>query len=212
MTDADQDLRFLAHVIAKADEIREDLGSVNELFDEAAHRRLVDGESASSVQADLDKRIALAQGRASIEADDDVVATAGVSVTPRGTDGVTAGEQLAALSAELDLDADALRETLEAAMAIRAGRPQLERVGRRRQLPPAQPGPARLGGGRRRVAAAGLGRRRSRRAGARAPSRASPSTPSPSSSTSGSGSSSARARTSRSCTSRIRWCSAPPRR
>jgi SNF2 family DNA or RNA helicase len=85
MTDADQDLRFLAHVIAKADEIREDLGSVNELFDEAAHRRLVDGESASSVQADLDKRIVLAQGRASIEADDDVVATAGVSITRAAT-------------------------------------------------------------------------------------------------------------------------------
>ena len=30
----------------KADEIREDLGSANELFDEAAHRRLVEGESA----------------------------------------------------------------------------------------------------------------------------------------------------------------------
>ncbi|HET6496295.1 MAG TPA: helicase-related protein, partial [Thermoleophilia bacterium] len=143
MTDADQDLRFLAHVIAKADEIREDLGSVNELFDEAAHRRLVDGESASSVQADLDKRIVLAQGRASIEADDDVVATAGVSITPSGTDGVTASDQLSALSSELDLDSDSLRETLEAAMAIRAGRPQLQRVdadGSYRLLNPGLPG------------------------------------------------------------------------
>jgi len=32
VTDQDQDLTFLAHVIAKADEIREDLGSANELF------------------------------------------------------------------------------------------------------------------------------------------------------------------------------------
>lgn len=43
ISEQDQDLRFLAHVIGKADDIREDLGSANELFDEAAHRRLVDG-------------------------------------------------------------------------------------------------------------------------------------------------------------------------
>ena len=38
VSDQNQDLRFLDHVIRKADEIREDLGSVNELFDEATHR------------------------------------------------------------------------------------------------------------------------------------------------------------------------------
>ena len=39
VSEADADLQFLAHVIHKADEIREDLGSVNEVFDRAAHRR-----------------------------------------------------------------------------------------------------------------------------------------------------------------------------
>ena len=63
---------FLAHVIRKADEIREDLGSANELFDEAAHRRLVDGESAAVVQARPGPPHRLARGRAAIEADDTI--------------------------------------------------------------------------------------------------------------------------------------------
>jgi superfamily II DNA or RNA helicase len=117
VTDQDQDLNFLAHVIRKADEIREDLGSANELFDEAAHRRLVEGESTAAVQADLDRRVTAARGRAAIEADETV---------ETGADGRAAGDQLGALAAEIDLDPLALRDTLEAAMAIRAGRPQLE--------------------------------------------------------------------------------------
>ena len=117
VTDQDQDLAFLSHVIRKADEIREDLGSANELFDEAAHRRLVEGESISVVQTELDRRVAAARGRAAIEADDTV---------NTGDEGFAAGEQLRDLSAEMDLDPKSLRETLESAMAIRAGRPQLE--------------------------------------------------------------------------------------
>ena len=117
VTDEDQDLAFLSHVIHKADEIREDLGSANELFDEAAHRRLVDGESAAAVKADLDRRVVAARGRAKVEADD---------TTDTGADGRAAGDQLEALASELDLASETLRDTLEAAMAIRAGRPQLD--------------------------------------------------------------------------------------
>ena len=117
VTDQDQDLAFLAHVIRKADEIREDLGSANELFDEAAHRRLVEGESAAAVRADLDRRVTAARGRAAIDADD---------TTDTGAEGRAAGDQLQALAAEIDLDPGAMRDTLEAAMAIRAGRPQLD--------------------------------------------------------------------------------------
>ena len=117
VSDQDHDLKFLAHVIAKADEIREDLGSANAIFDEAAHRRLVDGEPLESVQKDLDRGVKYAGGRATIDADD----------TPEtGTDDDGAVRDLAAIAAEVDLDPVALRETLEAAMAIRAGRPQLE--------------------------------------------------------------------------------------
>jgi superfamily II DNA or RNA helicase len=119
MTDQDQDLRFLAHVIGKADEIREDLGSANELFDEAAHRRLVDGESATAVQQDLDLRIQATRGRATMPADDTIA-------TDQEADGVGASQQMEALAAEFDLDPLTLRATLEAALAIRVGRPQLE--------------------------------------------------------------------------------------
>jgi superfamily II DNA or RNA helicase len=119
MTDQDQDLRFQSHVLAKADEIREDLGSANELFDEAAHRRLVDGESASVVQQDLDARIAATRGRAAMPADDTVT-------TGLDADGVGASQQMEALAAEFDLDPLTLRATLESALAIRVGRPQLE--------------------------------------------------------------------------------------
>ena len=117
VTDRDQDLNFLAHVIRKADEIREDLGSANELFDEAAHRRLVAGESVAAVQADLDRRIAAARGRAAVEAD---------ATIETGAEGRAADERLHALAAELDLDPDSLRDTLEGAMATRGGRPQIE--------------------------------------------------------------------------------------
>jgi superfamily II DNA or RNA helicase len=116
VSDQDQDLRFLAHVIAKADEIREDLGSANELFDEAAHRKLVSGESLSLVKDDLDRQLLKARGRASMNAD----ATVG-----SGEDGIAAASALTALANELDLDATSMRETLETAMSLRAGRPQL---------------------------------------------------------------------------------------
>ncbi|MBK6940543.1 MAG: DNA helicase [Planctomycetes bacterium] len=117
VSDEDQDLRFLDHVLRKADEIREDLGSVNELFDEATHRRLVDGESVLAVKADLDRRIELARGRSKIDAD---------ATVETSSDGSTAERDLEALSAEIDLDPQALRDALESAMAIHAGRPQLE--------------------------------------------------------------------------------------
>jgi len=117
VSDQDDDLKFLAHVIAKANEIREDLGSANELFDEAAHRRLVDGESIAAVQRELDQRIEQARGRAAIEADETIVLPVGAP-TPE--------EDLAATAAELDLDGPALRDTLETALSIHAGRPQLD--------------------------------------------------------------------------------------
>lgn len=117
VTDQDQDLAFLAHVIRKADEIREDLGSANEIFDEAAHRRLIAGESASDVQAALDLRLAQAKGRVRIEAD---------ATLDTGAEWQAAEVQLKALAAEIDLDPAALRDTLESAMAVRGGRPQLD--------------------------------------------------------------------------------------
>ncbi len=118
VSDQDQDLQFLAHVIRKADEIREDLGSANEIFDEAAHRRLVDGQDLDRVQRELERRVEAVRGRAAVDADDTIA-------TDEAGSGAEA-ENLDAIAAEIDLDPDSLRETLEAAMAIRIGRPQLD--------------------------------------------------------------------------------------
>lgn len=120
VTHQDHDLAFLAHVVRKANEIREDLGSANELFDEAMHRRLVEGDSAADVQAELDRRLSDGRARGAFEAD----ATSSTVDLGAGAD-----ERLRALAAELDLGPDTLRETLETALAIRAGRPQLECAG-----------------------------------------------------------------------------------
>lgn len=116
VSDQDQDLKFLARVLNKANEIREDLGSANELFDEAAHRRLVDGESLQAVWGDLERRVTAAKGRARIDADDTATTQ---------EDGHSATEQLKALASELDLDGDTLRDTLETAMSIQAPKPLL---------------------------------------------------------------------------------------
>jgi hypothetical protein len=117
VSEQDHDLKFLAHVISKVNDIREDLGSVNELFDEAVHRRLVEGADPAMVQRELNLRVDAARGRAAIEAD----ATISTESFGKG-----AASDLEAIAAEVDLDPRSLRDTLEAAMAIRAGRPQLQ--------------------------------------------------------------------------------------
>ncbi len=117
VSDDDADLSFLSHVIGKVDQIREDLGSTGELFDEATHRRLIGGEDASLVQADLERQIDDAKNRAAFDADDR--ATLDDETTEDAA-------RLKEFANEIDLDPWSIRQTLEAAMAIRVGRPQLE--------------------------------------------------------------------------------------
>ena len=121
VSDADDDLRFLAHVIAKADDIREDLGTVNELFDRAAHRRLIEGHDLAIVQAELDASLAERGGATAIDAD--------TTVAPEraGDVGESAREvaALGALRGEVDLHPQSLGDTLEAALAATGGRPQM---------------------------------------------------------------------------------------
>ena len=123
VSDADPDLRFLDHVVRKANEIREDLGSVNEVFDRAVHRRLIRGEDTEGVTASLDLEVEAAKGRASFGGDE---------ATEWTTSGTSEAENrdspLDILAAEIDWDPEALRDTLEAAMADTAGRPQLQPV------------------------------------------------------------------------------------
>ena len=117
VSDTDPDLRFLDHVIRKADEIREDLGSVNEIFDRATHRRLIRGEDAMTVQAELDGNLFAARGTAIIEVGNTL-----------GSDGDETHEsaRLEAMAQEIDLDPDTLCETLDAAMSIGRQRPQIK--------------------------------------------------------------------------------------
>jgi len=118
MSDQDADLKFLDHVIKKVDQIREDLGSVGDLFDEATHRRLIAGEDVAVVQADLDRQVQTARSRAAFVSD----SRASIDETVEGAEGA----RLRALSDEIDFDPSSLRSTLESAMAIRAGHPQLD--------------------------------------------------------------------------------------
>ena len=117
ISDTDPDLRFLGHVIRKADEIREDLGSANEVFDRAVHRRLIQGEDEDAVTTDLDRGIDATRGSAVLEVD----AAAADAAEEEAREAVS----LDAMATEIDLDDRALRDTLEAAMAVPHGRPQL---------------------------------------------------------------------------------------
>ena len=117
VSESDADLKFLDHVIRKADEIREDLGSLNEIFDRATHRRLIRGEDSVAVQAELDVSIDAARGKAMIDADN------AVQPSERGT---REAARLEAMADEIDLDPHALLETLDTALSIGRQRPQLE--------------------------------------------------------------------------------------
>ena len=111
VSDSQPDLRFLDHVVRKAHEIREDLGSLNEIFSHAVYRRLIDGENAAAVQAALD---------ASLQA-----ASADVGLSSASAAAASEIPAAATFAEELGLDAAAQRETLEAALATAGERPQL---------------------------------------------------------------------------------------
>ena len=136
VSDADDDLRFLDHVITKADGIREDLGTVNELFDRAAHRRLIEGHDLAAVRTELDASLTAQLGATSLDAD--AVASAAENTESEGE-----AAALEALKAEADLHPQALGDTLEAALATTGGRPQLrpaKETGFHRLLRPDLPG------------------------------------------------------------------------
>ncbi len=130
-SDDDADLRFLAHVVGKVHTIREDLGSMGEVFDRALERRLIRGESVEAVTDDLDRQVMAARGRAAIPARDARIET--------GTEDL---DRLRALERELDLDPATLAATLDVAMGMGFGRPRLEGPdgqGRFRLLQPVPP-------------------------------------------------------------------------
>ncbi len=134
-TDEEADLKFLAYVVRKVDQIREDLGATGEVFDEGFRRRLIEGEDADRVQDDLEKAVAASRGRADLPRD----SRSGVGLdTETGEDEYA---RLKALSDELDLDPGTLSETLEVALGIGIGRPRFEPAGDNARVRLKQPVP-----------------------------------------------------------------------
>ena len=113
-SDDDADLAFIAYVAGKVHQIREDLGSVGEVFDAAIQRRLVYGEDARTVQGDLDAAVTRSRHRADVPRDKRIEAA---------RDGKTEAERLRALAAELDLSPQTLRSTLRVALRAHAVEP-----------------------------------------------------------------------------------------
>jgi len=127
----DADLRFMAHVVGKVEEIREDLGSMGEVFDAAFEHRFLDQEDAESVQEGLDHDIALQRGRAEVPQQG----------PPTERIGVEEAAKLAAFRRDLDLGPETLRDTLETALGIGAGYPRLEGPDARGRMKLAHPLP-----------------------------------------------------------------------
>lgn len=126
-SDQDDDLRFLARVVDKVETIREDLGSVSEVIDSGLRRRLIEGAAADNTWGELDR--AVDQRRRRVE-------------LPRDAGARTDEPALERFRAELDLDAESLRDTLESALAIGVGRPRLEPLDEEGRMRLAQPIPA----------------------------------------------------------------------
>ena len=115
----DPDIRFLGHVIRKANDIREDLGSANELFDRAMRMRLIRGHDSDAVKSQLDSGIGHARAY-QMSAFDPMLAA---------DNGTATGESLRALADAICLNGPAMADTLESAMAMSGRPPQLEPSG-----------------------------------------------------------------------------------
>ena len=113
-SDDDSDLQFVARVLSKVNDIREDLGSVGELFDAAFQRRMMELNEDNDVLGDLDIQIT---GRRS--ATDD----AKVHTEERGED---EKQRLQQLLVDLDLNPETVRDTLRVAMGLGASNDVLD--------------------------------------------------------------------------------------
>src|SRR5262249_4509698 len=102
----DADLRFLARVVEKVHAIREDLGSMGEVFDAAFQRTFEDLEDPDEVAKGLDADVDQKKGT--------------LAIPRQPVDEATAreAERLAALRDHLDIAPDTLRRTLEVALGV----------------------------------------------------------------------------------------------
>ncbi len=110
----DNDLRFLARVVEKVEQIREDLGSMGELFDAAFERRFTYfEENVDDILSDLDG---------------DIGRRANIAAIPHIVQADHSAERAALewLRREIDLSPETLRDTLEQAFGIDIGLPRFE--------------------------------------------------------------------------------------
>lgn len=105
-SDDDADLAFVARVLEKVNDIREDLGSVGELFDAAFQRRMMELNDDQDVLADLDREISTRQ---------QATGDARVVTTERG---VEERARLERLLTDLDLTPQTLQDTLRMALGL----------------------------------------------------------------------------------------------
>jgi hypothetical protein len=126
----DADLKFVGKVVQKVHEIREDLGSMGQVFDAAFERRFQDQEDTDPLIEHLDHDVKRAKGRA---------------IVPRNsneTNGEEYAKQLAEFACHIDLSPETLKQTLEVALASGFGYPRLagpDAKGRMRLATPIPP-------------------------------------------------------------------------
>lgn len=113
-SDDDADLQFVARVLHKVNEIRDDLGSVGELFDAAFQRRMLELNEDEQLLSLLDRQI---------EARKDATRDARGS---NADDGEADRQRLAQLRTDLDLSPQSLQQTLAVALKLGASRDLLD--------------------------------------------------------------------------------------
>ena len=101
------DLAFLATIVEKVQQIREDLGSMGEVFDRAFQRRLLDGEEVRTVVSDLELDIKRRQARINVPS----------------TDGATIDGDIARYRAALGFTPEAFKLFIDRAMAGKSAPP-----------------------------------------------------------------------------------------
>lgn len=138
-SDEDDDLGFLAYVIAKVESIREDLGSTGEVFESAFEARFLEGRAANEVRARVERGVTAARGRASYRRDARSRVAAKAATAEQAEE---EGRALEALAREVDLDPESLASTLESALAIGSLRPRLDPPDARGRRRLTQPVPA----------------------------------------------------------------------
>ena len=110
----DADLKFVGKVVQKVHEIREDLGSMGQVFDAAFERRFQDQEDTDPLIEHLEHDVEKAKGRA---------------IVPRYSSEISGEEyakHLAEFARHIDLSPETLKQTLEVALASGFGYPRLD--------------------------------------------------------------------------------------